>query len=91
MLNDIPFWLDSVICLAIALRIIAFNRCGRTHKRHISWLAALIALVYINLPFLWLYDEHRLAEYAVIVTNAFMLAVVCRKRGNISHLFKRSE
>lgn len=91
MQNDIPFWIDSVICFAIALRIIFFCKRGRTLKRSVSWMAAFIALVYINLPFLWLYDEHRLAEYAMMATNVFMLMVIYRKRGNISHLFKRSE
>ncbi len=91
MLNNILCIIDAAVCIAIALRIIFFCKRGRQYKRHVSWLAAAIAVFYGNLPLLYIYDHYVLADWPVLVTNSLLCAAVYRARGNIAHLLRRAD
>lgn len=53
--SDFLTVIDVAICTAIALRLMAFSKTGRTHKRGISWITAGLILFYGNFALLWLF------------------------------------
>lgn len=85
MLTEILCFIDAAICIAIAGRIIFFSKAGRKYKRHVSWVAAVIAIFYGNFPLLYLFDHYVLAGWPVVITNAILCLAVYRARGNIAH------
>ncbi|WP_238343223.1 phage holin family protein [Pantoea eucalypti] len=84
--SDFLTVIDVVICAAIALRLMAFSKTGRTHKRGISWIAAGLILFYGNFTLLWLFGQYHASGWPVVITNALICAAVFAARGNVARL-----
>lgn len=84
--SDLLTVIDVAICAAIALRLMAFSKTGRTHKRGISWIAAGLILFYGNFGLLWLFGYYHASGWPVVITNALICAAVFAARGNVARI-----
>lgn len=84
--HDLLTVIDVVICGAIALRLMLFNKNGRTHKPGISWIAAGLILFYGNFGLLWLFGYYHASGWPVVVANALICIAVYAARGNVARI-----
>jgi len=84
--NDLLTVIDVAICAAIALRLMAFSKTGRTHKPAISWIAAGLILFYGNFLLLWLFGHYHASGWPVVVVNGLICTAVFMARGNVARL-----
>jgi len=84
--NDLLTVIDVAICAAIALRLMAFSKAGRTHKPAISWIAAGLILFYGNFLLLWLFGHYHASGWPVVIANALICIAVFAARGNVARL-----
>lgn len=84
--HDFLTVIDVAICAAIALRLMLFNKNGRTHKPGISWIAAGLILFYGNFGLLWLFGHYHASGWPVVVANALICLAVFAARGNVARI-----
>lgn len=78
--------IDVAICAAIALRLMLFNKNGRTHKPGISWIAAGQILFYGNFGLLWLFGHYHASGWPVVMANALICIAVFAARENVARI-----
>lgn len=84
--TDLLTVIDVVICAAIALRLMTFNKTGRTHKPGATWVAGGLAVFYGNFGLLWLFGHYHASGWPVVVANALICVAVFAARGNVARL-----
>lgn len=83
--------INVVICLLIALRIALFNKKGRRHRPVVSFVAAIVAVLFGCIPVLYLYGFHKGMGLPVLIVNLALCIRVFYVRGNIARLFPRGK
>lgn len=80
--------LNAVICMALALRLMFFQRGGRQYRHWIGVMAYVLILASAFTPFLIWHNEYRETDPGELIRNLFLLVVVWRAGGNIARVWK---
>jgi len=84
--NDLLTVIDVAICAAIALRLMAFSKTGRTHKPGITWIAAGLIVFYGNFVLLWVFGHYYASGWPVVIAKALICAAVFAAKGNVARI-----
>ncbi|EEQ3400097.1 TPA: phage holin family protein [Escherichia coli] len=83
---------NALICSAIAIRIVTFQRNGSQHRRWGGWLAYFLIVASASIPVravyaIW-YHIPMVVDLSELIINAVMFAAVLKTRGNVVQIFK---
>ncbi|RLM12574.1 hypothetical protein BIY27_11460 [Gibbsiella quercinecans] len=76
-------WITSLICLAIALRLLAFQRQGAPHNRWAAVVAYVVISVCFSVLMLAIFDRVPPPEQVTALFGFMILMALLRSRGNI--------
>ncbi|HEC2557900.1 TPA: phage holin family protein [Raoultella ornithinolytica] len=88
--HDLLLIANAIICAAIAIRVMTFQRNGARHRRWGNWVAYAVIVVHGWLAIKTVYGAHVSVEWYDIALRAFLLAAVLKTRGNVVQIFKIS-
>lgn len=80
--------INALICLAIALRMIAFQRNGSAHRPLAAALAYVLIVAAGSVFILTFFDQHGPVQAAQSVLNLSLLLAIVAARGNVVDLFR---
>ncbi|UPY96276.1 phage holin family protein [Pectobacterium sp. 21LCBS03] len=89
-IHDALLIANALMCAAIALRVMTFQRNGARHRLWGNWVAYAVIVVTGWIAIKTLYGAHVSVEWYDIALRAFLLAAVIKTRGNVVQIFKVS-
>ncbi|EOG7781586.1 phage holin family protein [Raoultella ornithinolytica] len=89
-IHDALLAANAMMCAAIAIRVMTFQRNGARHRRWGNWVAYAVIVVHGWLAIKTVYGAHVSVEWYDIALRAFLLAAVLKTRGNVVQIFKIS-
>ena len=76
----------ALICAAICLRVLLFERRGGDYRALPAWLAWGVAVASGSVPLRLVVGGLPVPDPATVVLAAFLLCAVLRSRGSVQHL-----
>ena len=93
-IHDALLAANAMMCAAIAIRVMTFQRNGSRHRRWGGWIAYFLIVSAASIPVRAAYSfanhSPMTADLSEVVINAVMLAAVLKTRGNVVQIFKIS-
>lgn len=86
VISDPAALVNAIVCTAIVLMLMFYQRSGSRHRPWISWLAYLAVLVYASIPFRFVFDLYHESHWLVVAVNCLICAAVLYARGNVARL-----
>ncbi|MGL9751711.1 MAG: phage holin family protein [Symbiopectobacterium sp.] len=89
-IHDTLLFANALMCAAIAIKVMTFQRNGARHRRWGNWVAYAVIVVHGWLAIKTVCGAHVSVEWYDIALNAFLLSAVIKTRGNMVQIFKVS-
>ncbi|GKW21890.1 hypothetical protein PEC302107_36190 [Pectobacterium araliae] len=89
-IHDALLIANALMCSAIAIRVMTFQRKGATHRRWGNWVAYIVVVSTGWIAIKTIYGSHVSVEWYDIALRAFLLAAVIKTHGNVAQIFKVS-
>ncbi|EML1215469.1 phage holin family protein [Enterobacter hormaechei] len=77
---------NALICAAIVVVLMFYQRQGARHRPFISFLAYITVLVYAAIPLQFIFGLYRDSSWLVVTANILIFAAVLKVRGNLARL-----
>ncbi|EKY3916474.1 phage holin family protein [Enterobacter hormaechei] len=86
MAGELTAFFNALICAAIVIVLMFYQRHGARHRPIISILAYITVLVYAAIPLQFIFGLYRDSSWRVVIVNLVNCAIVLRARGNLARL-----
>lgn len=81
-------WINALLCLLIAGRLVAFRREGATYRPWVSWLAYVIVVAAGSVPIRVLFGVPVPVDVSTVLINGLVCLALFSVRGNLMALFR---